>query len=456
MSKLSKQIFCIILTLLLVFPTACGSEENLVETFETLVASDYEVYYLCYTMGLPTDSAQTVEQNGTTYQLVSSMDYQSLADLQKLLDDTYQPGVASDYLNRTDSNGNPIFLEQDGKLYQSTSAEIFMLPYEMIEGTTTLEQELGDTAFFSFEETGWDGSLYQTTMSMSKNEQGRWRLDSPRIDASRTVIREGAADDIIASGSTARQVAEEFLNALSGADTSEIERLSGASNGTYQSWSGIQVSNAAIVNTIEDLNVYGSYEVAMQVADGAGILEEGNVRYRMIVSYPDFGDSMTVQYLKPMSVDPYNLRPQEERTSTAHEMIIQYLMAFGSGLYESTADLPVDWVAEYCLIQLTNEIGYEQSYFTGEQLQAKALSCFGIENFDASGTPFYTPDGYVAFGRGGYSLNYLIFDGVEEDGDLLIPVTIYSDPLQTHEELNITYRMRQNADGSYRFVSATS
>lgn len=461
-----KRIY-VMLTLavsLLMLLAGCGeSDTKLTETFDLLLAQDQEAYYIFYGGGMPVSAAGAVTVGDAQYYPVTSEQYPTMADLQGLLEATYGDSVEiGAILGRTGANGALLFIEQDGILYKNADEQVSYSPYSTVEGTMTISERTNTKITFTFEETG-EGGRYSTTLAMAKTGDG-WRLSRQRVVAVRTLLEaateEAPGEELFANGA-ARQTAEDFLQALLDADTAAIESLCAAEAGTYSSWSSLEVSRAEIGTVYEDLDFQGDYLVELEVTDGAGVLEEGTVRYRLRVGMVNAirsglmgtTDSLSVDYFKPAELSPYQL--EDDHNHSAANAVERLISFFGPLEFESPEDLGGDRLTEYLLMNLDD--AEAAPYYTLEQVQAEALRIFNIREFEPDQSYLVADgEGYAAGGRGLIVENILTFPGPAEDGEAEVEVYCYSDPLQTDLQQVLVYSLVQNRDGSWEFVSATA
>lgn len=471
MKKLSRWL-APMLVLVLVMSVAfsgCGSktetDTQLLETFSELLAKDYEVYYLFYAGGLPVDGETSLEEGGTVYYRSASVEYRSLSDLEKLLKSTYaRQGDRDALLGRIDQATTLLFIEENGTLYKSGLETVTVYPYEVQEDTIRLTARSEQTATFTFQEEGLDGSLYETTLSMSRSDK-TWLLDGQAIQADRTLLREGSGKDSLFDTGEARRTAQAFLDALTAGDAAAIESLSWAPSGTYAAWSGLKVSSARIVEELEDLDVQGDYLAELQVEDGAGVLREGTVRYRLKIgmvnavlfgAYGDGAGELSVDYFQPEELAPYELKPTAERTDGAANAVDRLLGFFGVVTFEKPEDLGADRITEYVLIDLMDEQDQAES-FSLAQVRDRAGQLFGLENFSPSQS-FYSAqqNGYLASGRGLQLNHVLTFPQASQDDRSVVEVRVYADPLQTRVDRVVAYTLARGNGGVWQFVSAVA
>ena len=439
----------------------CGGTRDAAQALEELLAREYEVYYLFCSQGLPVDSSPevAVEQDGVRYQPSVSEEYRSLSDLEALVDATYGEETAAAYLAMEDTAGAPLFVEIDGRLYQSAEGDLRLPRFEVREDTIQLEEETEDRAVFTMEEDCLDGSLYQCTVVLLNTDRG-WRLETDAENRQRTLLREGTDEEtVIPEDAAARETAESFLKALMSADVEEIEYLTQAAAGTYSSWKEIQIESAAVSETVEEGEGYGTYLAALSVADGRGILPDGESTYRITVGLGGEYNRMAVLTFRPEESVPYSLLPYEERSDAACEAVAEWIDLFGLYAFESPDQLPREMVAEYCLNLLSRDRGFEELMegISPEELADAALGWFGLENFEARDTDFYLPqmDAYAAGGRQAFDGDYLVIGSrEEEDGTILVEARTYRDPLRTQTEKIYTCAMAEEAEGVCRFLWA--
>ncbi len=238
-----KENLCRVLSLFLCLALlgGCGgdsapqgnSDEDITAAFEELLAADYEVYYLLFADGLPVDRAGERELDGALYYPVTSQRFSNRGALKKRLEEVYaKEETVEALLAAPDAKGNPALAQRDGALWRSAACAVSALGYEVVEDSIRLTGRRSDlTATFSFQEEGLDGSLYETAMSISRTGAG-WRLDAPRKDGERKLLREGSSQTSAYKEGTARRVAEDFLAAIHTGRCSQrgLRRLGGGAH----------------------------------------------------------------------------------------------------------------------------------------------------------------------------------------------------------------------------------
>ncbi len=440
---------------------ACGSEKpqtslTAEEAIPTLLGQDYEAAYLLTNLGMTVDSTAGVEVDGETYYPVVSEKYKTTADLRALLESTYGDSATVDRLMATvDQEGKPLFRDIDGKLYQSAkgvAADQWLEP----DLESVQVQENGDQATAVVQETGLDGFLYECTVTATRNEEGQWRLTTPRSEAPRKKVGDAQGTEETqpqVSASQVRQLAENFLTALKNGDTQTIEELAEAEPGTYQGWSALQISQAELTETLEEYETGGTYRVALTVDNGVGLLPEGEQIWELWVRC-DENLQLMVERFQPGEPEPY--RTMEH---PAGEQVSRMLNYFGGPNFQDPSQLDGDVMVEYCLQVLSEENGFQQSGFTLEQLQQAIYRYFGLEHYDPSGSAFYRPetDDYMAYGRGGIQMpEQNLYLTQPEEGTVEVRVYTYEDPLCTRPAKMQLWVLRDNGNGTYEFVSAAT
>ena len=456
MKNMGKRLLCTALCLCLALGclAACGKKEEtdqeLTGIFSDLLAADYEVYYLFYSDGLPVDQAVTETVGEGEYHPVTSAQYKDLGALKKLLEGVYaKKDQVEAILAVEDPNGHPLLAEVDGKLYRSATRDIFALGYELEEGSLAIKARSEGAATFSFQETGLDGSLYETSMSMTKTGAG-WRLDGTRAGAKREMIREGSGESSLVGEGEARRVAEAFLAALRAGDA---EALSGLTMGG--DWTGVRASRAEISEVREELDSQGDYIVSLTVTQGGSVLQAGDAEYRLRVGFYPFSDQVGPTYFRPAQEEYYNLLDLAQRDSVPANQVEEFIGMYGAVTFSAPEELPADTITEYAMLLMASQSGEWDRVFTLEEVASQVESSFGIGDFDAKDTKFYSAEmgGCIIWGRGGTSYNMLIEMPVVREGRAVVTVGFFEDILCTVSDKVLTYTLEENPDGSWRFVS---
>ncbi len=458
-----------LLALVLVLSLAgCGGREEtdreLTDAFTALLAQDFEVQYLFYGGGLPVAAEDPVQVGDSTYYPSASPQYKTIRDLEDLLRSTYaREEEIGTILGRVTPGEDLLFMEEGGKLYKNGGEWVVHFPYTTDEETVRIAQRDGGRVTFQFEDEAADGSLYKTTLAMVKGDKG-WRLETQLIGAERQLIREGAAEDSFFSQGQAGAMAQSFLDALVAADASAVEALSCAPAGTYAGWGALRVTSAKVEEVLEDLDVQGEYIAALTVEDGAGILEEGQVRYRLkigmtnalryVTESGDLTRTLSVDYFQPEALRPYELQAGPGRDNAAADAVDRLIGFFGPLSFASPGELGDSRITEYVLMELENS-GDPKPSHTGEEVREEALRLFGLRDF-APSQDYYRAelDGYSAGGRGFVMANKLSFPGEPEGGRVAVEVRCFGDPLQTTAERTLIYTLEEDGAGGWRFVSA--
>ena len=460
MKGVGKRFLAVLLCLgLCLGLAACGgaeaeTDEELTEEFSRLLAADFEVYYLFYSDGLPVDQSVTRQVDGADYHPVNSTEYKSLEDLRRLLEGIYaQESQVEALMAVKDPHGIPLLAEEDGVLYRSASRDIYALGYEVDESTIRLEAREEDRASFVFQETGLDGSLYETRMSMARSSQG-WRLEEPRSEARREMIREGSGESSAIPEGEARQTAEGFLDALTSGDAVAIAEMTMGDEGI---WSAVHVSRAEITQVNEELDSQGDYTVTLQVESGGGILEEGEVDYRLHVGFDPLSGRVAPLYFQPADREYYNWLDYADTVGadSPAQVVEGFISLYGTQLFSSPEELPAETVTEFAIVQMAEATGEWDRVYTPQEVADQVEITFGLAGFDGSATPFYSQEqgGYIMWGRGGSSFNMLMEMPEIQDGQALVRVGFYEDLLCTVPENAIVYTLEQAPLGGWRLLS---
>lgn len=464
-----KENLCRVLSLFLCLALlgGCGgdsapqgnSDEDITAAFEELLAADYEVYYLLFADGLPVDRAGERELDGALYYPVTSQRFPNREALKKRLEEVYaKEETVEALLAAPDAKGNPALAQRDGALWRSAACAVSALGYEVVEDSIRLTGRRSDlTATFSFQEEGLDGSLYETAMSISRTGAG-WRLDAPRKDGERKLLREGSSQTSAYKEGTARRVAEDFLAAI---HTGSAAQVAAVASGDCAAWEGVRITEARITGVTEELDSQGDYKVQVTVEDGKGFLPEGSQEYRLVVRC---GQDMSWEagqvipfYFRPASERYYNWTGLETQSSPENEAansIEVFISLYGMQTFASPWELPPETVAEFSMVLTEPE--REDLIYTREELSAAVESCFGIAGFDGRSTKFYSKEqgGYLLWGRGSGIHDFLMELPRTANGQSQVDVTFCRDPLCTSRLRTIRYTLADNGDGSWRFVSA--
>ena len=459
MGKTGKRLLAAALALGLGLFAACGAPEEtdaeLTAAFTDLLAADYEVYYLFYSGGLPVDQGVTLELEGAEYHPVSSAEYRSLQDLRELLERVYaDERTVEALLAVKDPHGVPLLAEEEGVLYRSATRDIYALGYEAEEETAALASRDGDRAVFTFRETGLDGSLYETEMAMTRTSRG-WRLEGPRSDARRELVREGSGEESAIGAGEAREVAEGFLSALTAGDAAALAQMT---QGKESLWSAVRVSRAEIAQAEEELDSQGSYLVDLSVEEGGGILEEGEGEYRLQVGFEPLTGKVSPLYFQPAGREYYNWQDSAETVGEASPgwLVEEFIRLYGTVTFASPEELPAETVAEFSIVRLAEATGQWDRVYTLEEVAAEAERTFGLAAFDAGETPFYSEaqGGCLMLGRGGSSFNMLMEMPAAGEEGVLVRVGFYRDLLCTDPENAILYTLEELPEGGWRLLSA--
>lgn len=426
------------------------------ETFEELLAADYEIDHLIHAGGLAADSGQSKMLENALYWLVTSSEYSTMDALQKRLEGIYLRGeTVRTILGTEDANGQPLLRSQDGRLWRSASPASFALGYEVEEGTVTLVSSTPGTAAFSFHESGLDGSLYETRLSMTRTNGG-WRLDGPRWEAERVLIREGSDKASLVSAGAARRAAEEFLGSITDGGTPSVR---GVELGNTGAWQNIRIRSAVLTGAVEELDSQGTYTVRVDVEEGGGVFPVGEQDYRleMRCDVLRFGDKVYPAYFRPVSEEYYNWNShvQENQGGPGPAAYVDsFIRYYGWTTFRDPSELPAETVVEYSLLFARSAEGDQR--FTPAELRDAVRRTFGITGFDGSGTSFYMrdQDRYLLWGRGGDSHDLLIGMPRMQGGQAQVEAAFYGDVLCTSPLRTIRYTLEEGKDGSWQLLSA--
>lgn len=436
-----------------------NSDADLTAAFEELLAADYEVYYLLFAGGLPVDRAGAKELDGASYYPVASRQFPNREALKKRLEEVYaKEETVEALLALRDPEENPALVERDGTLWRSAACAVSTLGYEVVEGSVRLTGRRSDlTAAFSFQEEGLDGSLYETAMTISRTGAG-WRLDAPRKDAERKLLREGSAQTSPYKEGTARRVAEDFLAAVRTGKAADVAAVAG---GDCAAWEGVRITEARITGVTEELDSQGDYRVQVTVEDGKGVFPEGTQEYRLVARCGqdrswEAGQVLPL-YFRPASERYYNWADLEARNrpeNGAAYNIEVFISLYGMPAFASPWELPPETVAEFAMMMVKPQ--GEDMVYTPQELAAAVERTFGITGFDGRSTKFYSQEknGYLLWGRGPAFPYVLIGMPQTAGSSCQVDVTAYSDPLCTKKLHSLRYTMGKNADGSWHFISA--
>ena len=457
------RFFCFVLLFSLISLPGCDSgpkadtDQSVTETFEELLAADYQVDYLIFGDGLEVDLEALGELDPRDYAPVTTQEYTTRAGLEKRLKEVYAlDETVKGLLSAKDSEGRERLQVRDGALWRATATSAF--PYETVEGSIVLRSRTDTAASFVFEETGLDGSLYETALSMAKTARG-WRLNGTRKDAQRTLLREGSGEDSAIPAGAARKAAEEFLATIQSGDVSAISQAIGYGNDTTV-WQQMKVTAAEITAAAEDLDSYGDYTVRLTVEDGAGVFPEGTGDYRLLLSCNEMrwgGDRPIPWYFRPASEQHLETRwsdSLDEKEWAPALAVSDFIGWFGQQIFTTPEELPPETLVEYAMIRTQPED--PEMVFTPQEIDTAIQRLFGITGFDGKQTKFYSKEknGYLIWGRGGSFYNTLTPKPKTANGQSQVDVTLYRDPLCTMKLRTVRYTMAENEDGSWRFVSA--
>lgn len=448
-------IGALVLILLALIP-AC-KPQDIQTTFENLLAADYEVYYLFHSQGLPVDtnSGSIVEYEESFYQPSTSKEYRQLKHLQRLVESVYaHEETTKGFLEKCDNNGNPLFVEIGGQLYQSIHGDLQMPRFELIDLFLVEEEEA--RAVFTLKEESLDGSLYHCTLAMIKTNKG-WRLEGPRQESSHILIQEGSNQSVLPFDQTPQQVAEEFLSALTWGDTEAIENLTGALPGTYSTWTDPGINNAQI-DMVEEGESYGTYQVKLQIQSSDGPFPQGEHTYILSVGITEDGQELIVTTFWPEPL-PYNWLPAPQQEDSACNAVLDFIRLFGQLSFPHTHDLPSEVIAEYCLTQLAQDRSFEEliNGISPQDLKRAAYKYFGVKNFSALETKFYDSElkAYHTQEPIESTTNIVVLGSQLTDTGVLVETHSYTDPLCTQNRRIIFYSLASDSSGEWQFIAAT-
>lgn len=453
-----KKLLCFGLAVCLAVSLwGCGGkaeEPGPEEIFEELLAADYQVYHLFYNGGLSADSGQTKMLENNLYWLVTDPDYNTMDALQRRLEGIYlRSETVKGILGTTDAEGHPLLRSQDGRLWRSSAPEASVFGYEVEEGGIALVSLAETAAAFSVQETALDGSLYEARLSMTKTAAG-WRLDGPRWEAERTLVREGSDKKSLVSSGAARRAAEKFLGSILDGGVPDLPWSTAA-------WQNVKIRSAVLTQALEELDSQGVYLVRVDVEDGGGVFPEGMQDYRLVMGFDvmRFGDESTVYpvYFRPASEQYYNKTSYVEQNYGglgSAEYVKSFIDYFGMVTFRSPWDLPPETVVEFSLFFARSEEGDQR--FTQQEMDDAILRTFGITGFDSRSTRFYVPeqDRYLLWGRDSSVRDYLIKMPEIKGGNAQVEVTFYEDVLCTTPLRTVLYTLEKEED-SWRLLSAT-
>ncbi len=463
LQKAISRVLCFALIIALALLPACDSapkadtDQSVTAAFEELLAADYQVDYLIFGDGLEVDLEALGELDPRDYAPVVTQGYTTRADLEKRLKEVYAlDETVKALLSAVDGEGRERLQVRDGALWRATATAAF--PYETVEGSIVLRVRSDTAATFVFEETGLDGSLYETTLEMAKTSRG-WRLNGTRKDARRTLLREGSGEDSAIPAGAARKVAEEFLAGIVAGDASAISQAIGYGNNNTV-WQQMKVTSAEITAAAEDLDSHGDYTVRLTVEDGAGHFPEGTGDYRLILSTNEMrwvAEQPVAWYFRPASeqyLETSWYDPVDEKEWAPAIAVSSFIDWFGQQTFATPWELPPETLVEYAMIRTQPED--PEMVFTPREIDTAIEKIFGITGVDGRGTKFYSKEkkGYLILGRGANFYNTLIPKPRTAAGQSQVDVTLYRDSLCTMKLRTVRYTMAENEDGSWRFVSA--
>ncbi len=455
---MKKRLTCALLALCLCLAAlgGCGEKQppdaSPEDAFRRLLAADYEVYSLIYGGGLTVDSSQ----GGTGYQPVNSAGYETIDALQKRLESIYlRSETVRDILEAPDQTGAPLLKIENGQLLRSARPTLLTLGYEVDDTSIQAESQSDSAAAFLFQETGLDGSLYRTRLSMTKTAGG-WRLDAPRWEAERTLIREGSDQDSLVEADAARLAAEEFLASVV---NGSLPQDQSGMLGDLSAWQEIKVSSAKVTETVEEGDSWGDYRVAVTVENGAGVFPEGEQQFRLVMNCNEmrYGDRVYPAYFRPASEEYYNWGGYVEQNQDGPGpawYVDAFIGFYGSATFATPWDLPPETVVEFSLLFAQSSEGDQR--YTPAELDAAIQKTFGITGFDGRGTKFYVKeqDRYLLWGRGGNIYDLLIQPPRIRSSQAQVDVTFYGDVLCTAPLRTLRYTLEKNHDGSWMLLSA--
>ena len=463
---MTKKLLAVLLSLCLwtASLSGCGgpaaeTDQALTDTFEELLAADYEVHYLFFSDGMKVDAGLRQELDGQGYSAVTAP-YSTMSQLKERLEDTYaQEETRSAILKTQDPNGHPLVVEKDGKLWRSDTPNLLAVVYEVREGSIRMERRDEGAITFLFEETRLDGSLYETKLTMERTSAG-WRLAGPRWEAERKLLREGSDIDSVIPEDAARQAASAFLAALVEGDIDEINRITEAWGTWPGAWDKIRITKADITEAVEERDSRGDYRVMVTVEAGGGVFPEGEQEFRLVVTSDDYQyhtEEVIPVYFRPTSERYHNWRdyslPETEVDRVASRVEIFISMA-GWQTFATPWELPAETLAEFSL--LFAEAADGGQLFTPEEFNDAVERTFGITGFDGRGTSFYSKeqDRYLLWGRGPNQPHLLIHPVRIIGTRAEVDVTFYGDILCTLPTASLRYSLYKGDDGGWRLFSA--
>ncbi|MEG0853863.1 MAG: hypothetical protein RSF82_08320 [Angelakisella sp.] len=460
---MKKRLLIILLTVLstVLFLSACGKVKKDVD-IELLLSNDYEVEYIFTRAGLSIDGAKPLETaDGGIYHPVQSDKYKTIADLYKLLSETYaNDETITAYMGSVDSDGRLLYLDIDGKLCRSSNPIVSpgnpTADYDSIKAEKMGKGEHGkQRVLFRFTENGEDGSEYQCVMEAVDTGKDGWRLWTSRATAVREIIKQGTGDTV---ANDVHTIADSFVTALGAGDTATIERLTQTQGGGYSHLSQAGITEASY-EVVEELDYEGEYLVTLHVSGGNGVFKTGTNTYRMRVGYSDKDGELIVRYFQPSSFEPYDQLLPDKQTNIAANQVLYLARLVGAIEFTSPADIPAEVITEYVLWMTEMQGEPDPAGISLAELQTQVKNYFGIEGFDpGKDTIFYNADtdSYFMMGRGLPPFNMFVLP--ISDGNGIATIEVYSfdptaDPLMLAPVSTTLYTLNNNWNGSYTFVN---
>ncbi len=264
-------------------------------------------------------------------------------------------------------------------------------------------------------------------------------------------------DPVMAAPTTQDEVAEYFKQALLTGNLTGIQYITNY-NG-YEDWANVKFSDIEYQTIAQDFES-ARYSFTFHVQEsGSSTFPLGSVKRIVSVGYPAYGDHLGVTMLYDEKSTYYELFPydMEQPGYAAYSQVIQYVNFMNTREFATTAEIPADEVAEYAIIQLSQEYQGERGQFAVSEVNEMVGKLFGLTGFDASQSRFYNADEKVCelLGRGG-NVVYTTTQTASYDtasGTYALDMTFYSDPLCTIKDRTVRYTLKQNGN-TLQFVSA--
>ena len=268
------------------------------------------------------------------------------------------------------------------------------------------------------------------------------------------------ADPKLDPWNTPQETAQRFQQALLTHNATALQQLTGAESAeVYRPWTEVQFDDISVRTLYED-GQSGRYEFTFAVSkSNVEAFPEGTFKRVVGTGYDAFGENLIVTMLYDENQFCYEQFPYDMEAFgyEAYQFVNEYQTLMGVQPFSSTAELPAETVAEYCIIMLNKEHNFEREQFSVAEVQQMAQQLFGISGFDGTSTKFYNAeDGvYISIGRGGNSPLVTTQKAVynEASGTYTLDVTLYNDPLRTQAEKTLRYTLKKTEKG-LQFVSA--